>query len=139
MVMSEVKDEIFQLIEAYFSAQTGFSGEKMLEFWYPTGKMFLVGNRNVIRVVTVEEQTQHMKKVKVRMPDLAVDFVIDEIEQVAVHDDLIASVHVRYRMVFPEGYGKHRCFFNLAKIDGQWKIVNVVDRGFEVLPDSKSN
>ncbi len=61
--------------------------------------------------------------------------MIDEIEQVAVHDGLIASVHVRWRMIFPEGYGKHRTFFNLAKIDGVWGIVNTVDRGFQVMPE----
>ena len=134
-MMSQVNEEINQLIEAYFLSQSGFDGEKMLEFWFPKGKMFLVGNQNVFRVVTVEEQTHHMKDVKIRMPDIAVKFVMDEIEQVAVHDDLIASVHARYRMVFPEGYGKHRCFFNLVKVDGNWKIVNVVDRGFEILSE----
>ena len=97
--------------------------------------MHLVGNNGEFRVVAIEEQVAHIKEVKDRVPDLVVNFVIDEIEQVAVHDDLVASVHVRYRMVFPEGYGEHRCFYNLAKIDGQWGIVNVVDRGFQVMPE----
>ena len=58
---------------------------------------------------------------------------IEKIEQVVIHEDLIASVHVLYRMVFPDGYGKHRCFYNLAKIEGKWMIVNAVDRGFQVM------
>ena len=129
------KDEIIQLIEAYFNKQSDFDGEGMLNYWHLDGKMYLVGNLGEFRAVTIEEQVNHMKDAKESVPDLKVDFVIDEIEQVAVHDDLIASVHLRYRMVFPEGYGNHRCFYNLAKIDGVWGIVNVVDRGFQVMPE----
>jgi len=61
-----------------------------------------------------------------------VKFVIDDIERIALHDDLIASVHVRWGMIFPDGYGKHRSFYNLAKVDGKWGIINVVDRGLEM-------
>ena len=133
-MVSNTKDEFVQLIEAYFTAQSGFDGDRILKFWHPEGKMYLVGNQDEFRVVTIEDQISHMEDAKERVSDLTVDFVIDEIEQVAVHDDLIASIHIRYRMIFPEGYGEHRCFYNLAKIKGVWGIVNAVDRGFQVMP-----
>ena len=131
--MTSVKREISQLLEAYFARQSMFDGDGMLEFWHPGGRMYLVGNQNEFRVVTIEEQVSHIKDANERVPDLKVEFILDEIEQVAVQEDLIASAHVRYRMIFPEGYGKHRCFYNLAKIGGKWGIVNVVDRGFQIL------
>jgi len=131
--MSIGEDEVIKFIEAYFSKQSGFDGESMLDFWHPGGRLFLVGNSNEFRVVSIEEQASHLKEARERLPDLMVDFNIEEFEQVVIHEELIASVHVRYRMTFPEGYGKHRCFFNLARITGKWKIVNVVDRGFQVL------
>jgi hypothetical protein len=128
-----VEKEIIQHIEAYFARQSDFDGDAMLEAWHSGGVMYLVGNQNEFRVVTVEEQASHVKETKERVPDLRVEFVLDEIEQVVVHDELIASAHVRYRMIFPEGYGRHRCFYNLAKIEGKWGIVNAVDRGIQVI------
>lgn len=133
--MSETKDEISKLIKNYFASQSTFDGDTMLNFWHPAGKMYLVGNNNEFRIVAIEEQAAHIREVKTQVPEIQVDFVIDEIEQIAVHDDLIASVHVRWRMIFPEGYGKHRTFFNLARIDKKWGIVNTVDRGFQVMPE----
>ena len=133
--MSQSEGEIKQLLEAYFAVQSEFDGKGMLKYWHAEGVMYLVGNQGEFRVVTIEEQVSHMAKAKEHIPDLAVDFVIDEIEQIAVHDDLIASAHVRYRMILPEGYGKHRCFYNLAKMEGKWGIVNTVDRGLEILPE----
>ena len=125
--------EIREFITAYFIAQSAFDGVKMLDFWHSDGMMYLVGNQSEFRVVAAKEQAEHIKAAKEHNPDLAVKFVLDEVEQVILHEELIASVHVQYRMVFPEGHGKHRCFFNLAKMDGKWKIANVVDRGFQIL------
>ena len=131
--MSDSQAAIIQRIEDYFARQADFDGDGMLEFWHPMGKMYLVGNQGEFRVVTVEEQAEHIKEAKARLPYLHVEFALEEIEQVAVHDDLVASVHVRYRMVFPEVYGLHRCFYNLVNMDGKWGIVNAVDRGLESL------
>ena len=127
------KEEILHLLETYFSQQEAFDGESMLKSWHPEGKMYLVGNNNEFRIVTIEEQAGHIKEAKEQVPDIRVQFVIDEVEQISIHDDLIASAHLRWRMIFPEGYGKHRTFFNLANIDGKWGIVNTVDRGFQVM------
>jgi len=131
--MTNPKDEVLQLIRTYFAEQSKFDGDKLLAAWHPDGMMYLVGNNNEFRIVSIEEQAAHINEVQDRVPDLQVKFEIDEIEHIAVHDDLIASVHVNWRMIFPEGYGEHRTFFNLAKIHGQWGIVNSVDRGFQVL------
>ena len=131
--MSITDDEITKMIEAYFAKQSEFDGDSILGFWHPGGMMYLVGNNNEFRIVAAENQAAHIKEVKERVPDLKVHFQVEKIEQAIVHEDLIASVHVRYRMTFPDGYGKHRCFFNLAKIEGKWMIVNVVDRGFQVM------
>ena len=125
--------EITKLLENYFTAQSDFGADTVLDFWHPGGDLYLVGNQGEFRVVTIEEQIAHTKEAKTMVPDLKVEFLLDEIELVTVHEDLIASVHVRYRMLFPEGQGVHRCFYNLAKIDGQWGIVNAVDRGFQSL------
>ena len=57
-------------------------------------------------------------------------------ERQATNVELIACAHVRYRMVLPEGYGVHRCFYNLANLDGKWGIVNAVDRGLQVSPEA---
>ncbi len=129
------KEEIIHFIKSYFAARAKFNGIDVRRFWYPEGKMFLVGNQGTFRIVTNEKQAEHIQKTNEKRPELKVDFVLDEIEQVQVHDDLIATVHVRYRMIFPEGYGQHRSFINMAKIDGTWMIVNAVDRGLEVSPD----
>jgi hypothetical protein len=133
--MTTAKEEILKLLKNYFTNQEAFDGEKMLKFWHPGSKMYLVGNNNEFRIVTIEEQAGHINEVKERVPDIQVQFVIDEIEQIIIHDDLIASAHLRWRMLFPEGYGEHRTFFNLANIDGKWGIVNTVDRGFQVMPE----
>ena len=129
--MTIANNEITELIEAYFAKQSEFDGNNMFDFWQPGGMLYLVGNNNEFRIVTIEDQAAHIREAKERMPDLKVLFQIEMIEQVVVHDDLIASVYVRYRMAFPDGYGKHRCFYNLAKIEGKWRIVNAVDRGFQ--------
>lgn len=135
--MSDADREIMQLLAAYFQQQSRFDGDGMLDFWHPGGRMYLVGNNNEFRVVTIEEQAGHIKAAKERVPDLSVTFILDEIEQVVVQDDLIASVHVRYRMMLPEGYGQHRCFYHLAKMAGKWGLVHAVDRGTEVLKAEK--
>lgn len=130
--MTQTNQEIIHFIEAYFARQSEFDGDGMLEFWHPEGRLYLVGNQNVFRIVSIEEQVRHIKEAKESVPDLKIEFVLDEIEQVTVQEDLIASVHVRYRMLMPQGYGKHRCFYHLAKIDGKWGFVNAVDRGYQV-------
>jgi hypothetical protein len=130
---SKTNEELVQFIKAYFASQSAFDGDGMLGFWHAGARMYLVGNANTFRVVTIEEQVNHIKEAKARVPDLRVEFLLDEVEQVVVQDELIASVHVRYRMMLPEGYGEHRCFYNLAKVDGKWGIVNAVDRGIQVL------
>jgi hypothetical protein len=132
-MVSKTCEEIVQFIEAYFARQSAFDGDGMLDSWHAGGRMYLVGNENTFRVVTIEEQASHIKEVRARVPDLRVEFMLDEVERVEVQDELIASVHVRYRMILPEGYGKHRCFYHLAKVDGKWGIVNAVDRGIQVL------
>jgi hypothetical protein len=136
--MNVTGDKITKMIEAYFARQSEFDGDGMLEFWHPGGMMYLVGNNNEFRIVTVEEQAAHIKETRERVPDLKVHFQIETIEQVVEHEDLIASVHVRYRMILPDGYGKHRCFYNLAKIEGKWGIVNAVDRGFQEMQAEES-
>jgi hypothetical protein len=93
--------------------------------------MYLVGNDGDFRVVSAETQASHIDDVGRKVPDLQVGFEIDEIESLTIHDDLIASVHVRWRMVFPGSFGRHLTFFNLVNMDGGWVIVNIVDRGFE--------
>ena len=134
--MPDTKAEIKQLIETYFTRQSDFDGDGMLDFWHPAGRMYLVGNQGDFRVVTIEEQAGHIKQAKAHRADLRVEFVLEEIDQIRVHDDLIASVHVSYRMVFPEGYGTHRCFYHLANMDGKWGIVNAVDRGIQVTDEA---
>ncbi len=118
--------------EKYFQAQSGFNGSHLMDYWRPGGILHTVGNAGEFHTRTIEKQIEGMKAAQERIPGLKVDFVIDEIEQIAVHDDLIASVHIRYRMIFPDGYGKHRSFFSLTKIDQEWGIVSALDRGFEV-------
>ncbi len=133
--MSTTEETVIELLKTYFSQQEAFDADAMLQAWHPNGMMYLVGNANEFRVVSIEEQAAQIRAVRQQMPDMQVKFVIDEIEQVAVHDDLIASLHVRWRMIFPEGYGRHRTFFNLANIDGVWGIVNTVDRGLQEMPE----
>ena len=128
-------EELTQFFDKYFARQSDFDGDGMLEFWHSDGMMYLVGNENQFRVVCILDQIGHIKEAKKHRPDMSVEFTLDEIEQITTYDELIASVHVRYRMIFPGGYGQHRCFYNLAKIDGKWLIANAVDRGLQVLPE----
>ena len=136
--MATHREKIVQLLETYFRQQEAFDGNEMQKSWHPKGMMYLVGNSGQFRIVSIEEQVAHLKEAKERMPDINIKFIIDEIEQISVHDDLIASAHIRWRMIFPEGYGKHRTFFNLANINGVWSIVNTVDRGFQVMETTQS-
>jgi len=80
--MSTTKEEITQLIQAYFTRQSDVDGEGLLAFWHPAGQMYLVGNQGEFRVVTIEEQVGHIKDSKTHRPDLRVEFVLEEIEQV---------------------------------------------------------
>ena len=76
----------------------------------------------------------HIDEVKLKIPDLQVGFEIDEFENLTLHDDLIASVHVCWRMVFPNSLGaSSNQFFNLANMDGRLGNYcnHIVDRGFE--------
>lgn len=65
------------------------------------------------------------------MPDAEIAFIIDDFLHVDVHDNVIASVELTWRMILPESEGKHRTYFHLVKIDEKWTIVNVLDRGLE--------
>ena len=129
--MSTNQEKVTQLVKDYVTRQSEFCGDVIRNAWHPDGMMYLVGNDGKFRVVSAETQAGHLDDVRRKAPDLQVGFEIDEIEGLTIHDDLIASVHVRWRMVFPDSFGRHRTFFNLANMDGNWVIVNIVDRGFE--------
>ena len=79
--MTDARSEITQLLETYFARQSLFDGDGMLEFWHPEGRMYLVGNQNDFRVVTIEEQVSHIKDAKESGPDLKVEFVLDNLAQ----------------------------------------------------------
>ena len=125
------QSKIKTLLANLFAAQSAFDGAKMLAAFHEGAMLHLVGNNNTFRVTSAEEQAAHLDQVRARVPDLKVELVLDEIEKISIHEGLIASVHLRYRMLMPGSMGMHRAFYNLACMDGQWGIVNIVDRGFE--------
>ena len=130
--MADSEEQIRRVLEEFFRAQETFDGAAVLAAWHPGGRLYPVGNTGQFRVVSIEEQAAHLDEVRVRVPGLRVRFEVEAVEGLAVHDDLIASLHVRWRMIMPESEGRHRSFYHLANMDGRWGLVSAVDRGFEV-------
>ena len=130
--MPNSEEQITRVLDDFFQAQEAFDGAAVLAAWHPGGMLYLVGNDGRFRVVTIEEQAAHLDEVRVRVPGLRVRFEVEAVEGLAIQDDLIASLHVRWRMIMPESEGRHRSFYHLANMDGRWGLVSAVDRGFEV-------
>jgi hypothetical protein len=68
--MTNSRDDVVQIIESFFRYQEAFDGNGMLNVWHSGGRMYLVGNNNEFRVVSIEEQSEHINQVKNKVPDI---------------------------------------------------------------------
>ena len=93
-----------------------------------------IGNSNEIFVFTVEEIIEYtitgLRNAIQKNPGFFSRREEIDIDHITVHE-IIASAEVSYKMVMPESVGYHRIYFHLAKENGKWMIVNIIDRGLE--------
>jgi len=68
--MTNSRDDVLQIIESFFRHQEAFDGKGILSVWHSGGRMYLVGNNNEFRVVSIEEQSEHINQVKDKVPDI---------------------------------------------------------------------
>jgi hypothetical protein len=125
--MSEERDRIQTVVRAFYQSWQDYDVEEMIEILHPEVRFYNVGNDDQFLVRTREEFLEQAV-VAPRDHQVPLDFEIEEIESVAVHE-LIASVQVRWQMRFPDSVGRHRGHFHLGRIDDQWIILSVTDRG----------
>ena len=121
---------IRELLQTYYRCFAKFDGEGMKALWHPEGKLFNVGNRNAFIIRDPATFTERWSVIKQKL-DSELSIEIDDMHHIVAYDTLIASAEVKWRMVMPDSWGEHCSYFNLAKIDGTWQIVGMVDRGWE--------
>ncbi|MHA1462502.1 MAG: nuclear transport factor 2 family protein [Candidatus Heimdallarchaeota archaeon] len=117
--------------------QITFAGEieTFQKLWHPKAHRFGLGNSNELYSFSRAELCEHMQQLtaaKKDNPSLAqIEIIFDEIDFINIHQNLIASVAVKWHMNMPDSMGKHYTYYHLAKQDNTWQIVNALDRGFE--------
>lgn len=127
-------EKVKTTLERYYSSQENSNKEEFLKVWHSDARRISFGNDNEMLVSTTEDIIKYtidgLRIAKERDPDFYVKFQIKEIKHVAVHD-VIASAEVDWQMEMPMARGFHASFFHLAKIDDNWTIIGLTDRGME--------
>ncbi|MHA2500556.1 MAG: nuclear transport factor 2 family protein [Candidatus Hodarchaeales archaeon] len=131
-------EKVKKALEQYYSSQEHSNIEEFLSVWHPEARRTSFGNDNKMLVSNTEDIIKYtingLRIAKERDPDFYVKFQVKEVKHVAVHD-VVASAEVDWQMEMPMARGLHASFFHLAKIDDNWTIIGLTDRGVE---ESKS-
>ena len=133
------KERIRETLRIFFLAQETGDEKLFLRVWHPDARRFGFGSNNDLYVFTTEDifanQFHGIQQAKIDNPNFSVTFLMNRIKHVDVHkDNLIASATVEWQMLsMGQCVGVHYTYFHLIKTDEDWVIVNVTDRGKEML------
>ncbi len=134
--MSPASDEekIKAIIEALFDSFENTDEEKFLSVTHPEVRAVNIGNSNEVLVSTREEivkfRIRGLRNAKQQNPEFYARNEIKTVNHITVHE-VIASAEVEYRMVMPEAVGLHCSYIQLVKMEEDWRVVNILDRGIE--------
>ncbi|MFW9916751.1 MAG: nuclear transport factor 2 family protein [Candidatus Thorarchaeota archaeon] len=127
-------EKVKKTLGRYYSSQEHSNKEEFLSVWHADARRISFGNDNKMLVSTSEDIIKYtidgLRIAKERDPDFYVNFQVNEIKHVAVHD-VVASAEVDWKMEMPMARGFHSSFFHLAKIEDEWIIIGLTDRGVE--------
>ena len=136
---SNTEDEeakLRELVNTYIKTMGTGDEEKFHEIWHPAARRFNIGNSNELlsfNLAEIDEYTlRGIKKLRKEASDSArFEFVLDEVLHLSIYSNLIAAVEIKWHMTLPGSRGLHHTYFHLARQNGKWLIVNVLDRGYE--------
>ena len=127
MTQSTAIEEVKKVLRLYHDSCERFDDAQVSEILHPEARMFNVGNDNQF---FIRSQQEFVAGAVIAPREHQVELKFDvEIQRVDVYDDLVATAQVFNRVTYSDSRGEHHSFINLAKIDGVWYIVNVLDRG----------
>ena len=125
--MTQSTKKVSKVLQDYYDSCERSDDKRVSAFLHSEARMFNVGNDNEFFIRSRQEFVEGaIIAPRTHQVELAFDV---EIERVDVVDDLIATAKVRNHVTYADSTGEHHSYVNLAKIDGQWVIVNVLDRG----------
>ncbi len=127
MTLSTAIDKVKEVLKLYHDSCERFDDVQVSELLHPKAQMFNVGNDNQF---FIRSRQEFVAGAVIAPREHQVELKFDvEIQRVDVYDDLIATAQVLNHITYSDSQGEHHSFINLAKIDGVWYIVNVLDRG----------
>jgi hypothetical protein len=127
MIQSAEIEKVKAVLQLYHASCERFDDAQVSELLHPEARMFNVGNDNQFFIRSRQEFVAGAV-IAPREHQIEIKFDV-EIQRVDVYDDLIATAQVLNRITYSDSRGEHHNFINLAKIDGAWYVVNVLDRG----------
>lgn len=129
-------EKIKNVIIDYIKSNERSDWNKFSELWHPDAKRLNVGNDNELLITPTEDikkfSFEGLQNLRKQIPDAEIKFSVESFSHIDVHDGIVASVELNWIMFLPGSKGKHKTYFHLVKMDGNWIIVNVLDRGYEV-------
>ncbi len=138
-MISQTKEEqsIQEVIERFQKAQATGDEKEFLKIWHPKAQRFSIGFSKELFVFSTEDilklQFGGIRQQKEKDPDFVVTYKMCKIQRITVQPDaLTASAYTTWQMkIKEEVVGDHSTFLNFVKVDGNWMVANVVDRGAE--------
>jgi hypothetical protein len=127
MTQSTAIEKVKAVLYLYHDSCERFDDAQVSELLHPEARLFNVGNANQFFIRSRQEFVEGAV-IAPREHQVEVKFDV-EIQRVDVYDDLIATAQVLNHITYSDSEGEHHSYINLAKIDGAWCIVNVLDRG----------
>jgi hypothetical protein len=132
------KKKIRETLRIFFLAQETADEKLFLKVWHPDARRFVYGSNNELYIFGTEDiftnQFTGIRQAKKANPGFSVTFLITRIKQNDIDkDNLISSATVEWQMLsMGQCIGVHYTYFQFVKIDGEWVITNVTDRGKEM-------
>ena len=135
--MNNVTDieTIKAIIKDYIVCNENSDWEMFSKLWHPEARRLNVGNNGELLITPTEDikkfSFEGLRNLRKQMPDAEIKFIIENFSHVDIHDEFVASAELNWMMLLPGSKGRHKTYFHLVRIDGNWIIVNVLDRGYE--------
>ncbi len=142
MKMNTPNNEIMikELVEEYLAIMEEGNVEKFKELWHPKAIRYGLGNSKELHAFNLDEMIKFsltgIQNLRKQLPDPSIiQFKIDEILELKCIEGVIASVELKWHMLLPGSKGIHHTFIQFAKDKKMWYIVNVLDKGFEIVEE----
>lgn len=140
--MNTQNEEIMikELVEDYLAIMEVGDEEKFKNLWHPKAIKFGLGNSKELHAHDLDDlikfSLKGIQNLRKQLPDPSiVKFKIDEIIELKCIEGCIASVEMKWNMILPGSKGIHHTFIQFAKDKNMWYIVNILDKGFEIVEE----